>query len=1068
MAKRKKQFAAATQMSTFSPQSTIPAISVIIPMYNAEEFIGECLDSLLLQTFQDFEVVIVDDCSSDNSVKIVESYREKFGERLTISKTETNSGGGGYVPRNIGLGLAGGKYVFFMDADDFILLNALETLYTAAKEYDADVVYIASYYWLKKPNSVSLQRDLTGDELLAQGLEDKPTLIVDAPDKVLPEVLLKNHHRTPWAKLIQRELLTENNILFPEIILGGDVLWSFLVYANSKRFLRLPTPLYFLRRYHTTSIIKTKRSIEGYFPERNAGFIAWFKVLNSLAGKAGFFKENVDLCCEAAKNFFEYFVRGLYEEDKRLCLHDIRDILLNEKLTESDAVDLTTPFLNLMEEFDKRCPLSTIAVSVIISLYNYGKYVGECLDSLLEQTFQDFEIIVVDDCSTDNGVEVVESYAPKFNGRLKLTRTEKNSGGGGLPRNLGLSLANGEYVFFMDADDALVPTALEEMHALAKEYYADVVYCEKYFTSEGVGQEFKDNVRIADIKCQKPPFAKEVTLEIRDMIARINRAVKFNYWVTAWLRFVRRDFLIENDIKFLSLIGSNDVGWSYQVLFCSRRLLRVPNAYYIRRVHDESVSFRKREVPEHVHKWMDRTIRSLRYMSDFMEKIEFFRENPKFRHKVLSHFVDSDFACIVEECKDLEPFEVAEIFRQKFGDYLGEHDVLVSLLCANVNTKLKRIRRIEQNIAELTENTRIITSKGYPAISVIIPMYNAEKYISGCLFSLLAQSFKNFEIIVVDDCSTDKSFQVVEEYAPKFKGRLRLLKTKKNSDGGGYVPRNMGLRFAQGKYIFFADADDLILLSGLKTLYDAAIKYDADVVCTTAYYDLTSRTSVQKVTDDMTKKSFAGNLNGSPNLLINAPNKNMRSLLFSETMPACWRKLIRREFLIANQILFPEISDDAGFIWTMNLYCNASRILRISNPLYFYRSYSPNSFLRQKRRTAEQIFYRVSSLVSWARSLNELAQENDVFKKHPEYSHRALTLKFNQCIKDLSTDLNRLYYKDIYELMCRELGKTNNPSDLTTMAFIFSNIILDRRRYLILEKHAAELESELEKLKEKE
>ena len=78
-----------------------PAVSVIIPMYNAEKYIGECLESLLLQTFQDFEVIVVDDCSTDNSFSIVESYIPKFDGRLKLTKTEKNSGGGGYVPRNI-------------------------------------------------------------------------------------------------------------------------------------------------------------------------------------------------------------------------------------------------------------------------------------------------------------------------------------------------------------------------------------------------------------------------------------------------------------------------------------------------------------------------------------------------------------------------------------------------------------------------------------------------------------------------------------------------------------------------------------------------------------------------------------------------------------------------------------------------------------------------------------------------------------------------------------------------------------------------------------------------------
>jgi len=1023
-----------------------PAISVIIPLYNAEEFIGECLDSILLQTFQDFEVIIVDDCSTDKGVEVVESYRKKFGERLRLARTETNSGGGGYVPRNIGLSLARGEYIFFADADDFLLLTALETLYAAAKDHDADVVYIADYYWLKKPNRIAAQRDLIGDDLLAQGLEDESTLIVDAPEKILSEVLMKKNFRTPWAKLIRRYLLTENNIVFPEIIIGGDALWTFRVYAHAKRFLRLPTPVYFLRRYHATSVVKTKRSVTGYDPALNAGFVAWFREFNALAGEIDFFKDNPDICCLAAKDYFEYFVHRLYEEDKRLCFLNVRDTLLSKMPAESDA-DLTAPFLELMRDFAASRPLSTCAVSVIISLYNYEKYVGECLDSLLEQTLTDFEVIVVDDCSTDNGVEVVESYMSKFDGRLKLTKTETNSGGGGEPRNIGLSLANGKYVFFMDADDALVPNGLKEMYDLANEFYADVVYCEKYFTSEGVGQEFKDNVRIADIKCQKPPFVDEPTLEVKDMVARINRAVRFKYWVTAWLRLVRRDLLLENGIKFLSLIGSNDVGWSYQVLFCSKRILRVPNAYYIRRVHDASVSFRQREVPEHIHKWMDRTIRSLKYMDDFMKRIEFLKDSPKFRHRVLSHFMDSDFACIADECENLEPFEVAAIFRDKFGDYLGEHDVLVSMLCANVMTKIKHLKQEEQRRNELRSQINGFRSAGAPAVSVIIPMYNAAEFIGECLDSVLEQTLQNFEVIVVDDCSTDNGVEVVESYMERFDGRLKLASTKVNSGGGGYVPRNLGLRLSRGEYVFFLDADDFILLTALERFYDAAKKFDADVVYASAYYDLTAENEVHAVRDRINKIiTEDGVAVNEPALVVNDPDKLLQSLLFNRVpMPASWRKFVRRDFLAENDIVFPQVMTGGDFIWTIQLYCHAKRYFRYPRPLYFYRSYNPESVLRKQRPRDEQISYWVAALVAWAKALNKLFDETAILRDNLEYCHRALTLKLDWCLGHLTEELKHLYSTDIYDVLYRGFVKDNDSSELLA-SFFFSNIVLQRRR----------------------
>ena len=116
-----------------------PAVSIVIPMYNVERYIGKCFDNILAQTFQDFEVIVVDDCSTDNSFALAESYVEKFGGRMILLKLEKNSGGAA-IPRNIGLKYSRGKYIFFVDPDDFFVETALEILYTAATQYSADVV----------------------------------------------------------------------------------------------------------------------------------------------------------------------------------------------------------------------------------------------------------------------------------------------------------------------------------------------------------------------------------------------------------------------------------------------------------------------------------------------------------------------------------------------------------------------------------------------------------------------------------------------------------------------------------------------------------------------------------------------------------------------------------------------------------------------------------------------------------------------------------------------------------------------------------------------------------------
>ena len=327
------------------------------------------------------------------------------------------------------------------------------------------------------------------------------------------------------------------------------------------------------------------------------------------------------------------------------------------------------------------CP----AVSVIIPMFNAEKYVAECLDSLLNQTFQNFEVIVVDDCSTDNSVAIVKSYVEKFAGCLKIYHMEKNSGSAPAPRNKGSIISRGEYVFFMDVDDLITPTALEELYTLAKNFDADVVYCERYFMSEGFGQEFIDNIHLADSRIQQPPFVDKPTFESDNLSERIKNILKGKFWVTPWLRLVSREMLAENMVTFPEIIGSDDVIWSFEVLCCAKKFLRVPNLCYVRRMYDDSFTRKNKPANKHIHQWMDQTIRGLKFTNDFMNKFEFFQKNLDYRYAILDLFSGISFNSIFFVCANLTQEEVYEIFLKEFSKDLGENAVLVAYLCSHIN-----------------------------------------------------------------------------------------------------------------------------------------------------------------------------------------------------------------------------------------------------------------------------------------------------------------------------------------------------------------------------------------------
>ena len=115
----------------------MPKVSVCVPVYNVEQYIGRCLDSLLNQTLQDIEVVVVDDCSPDNSMKIVEEYAVRDA-RITIVHHKENSGP--MVARHTGYVSAKGDYITFCDSDDYMPLDALETMYESALINNADII----------------------------------------------------------------------------------------------------------------------------------------------------------------------------------------------------------------------------------------------------------------------------------------------------------------------------------------------------------------------------------------------------------------------------------------------------------------------------------------------------------------------------------------------------------------------------------------------------------------------------------------------------------------------------------------------------------------------------------------------------------------------------------------------------------------------------------------------------------------------------------------------------------------------------------------------------------------
>ncbi|MBE8955147.1 MAG: glycosyltransferase family 2 protein [Quinella sp. 2Q5] len=327
------------------------------------------------------------------------------------------------------------------------------------------------------------------------------------------------------------------------------------------------------------------------------------------------------------------------------------------------------------------------AVSVIIPLYNAERYVADALDSLLAQTFQNFEVIVVDDCSTDKSCAIVESYRERFGGRLTLSQTKQNSGGGGyVPRNIGLGLSHGGYIFFVDADDMLTKTALEEMHMLTTEYDADVVYCEKFFETNDDGSNIRLSTRQGGRLVDKPTFQPD------DLLQRVNYVLKQDIWGTPWSKFVRRQILIEHDIAFpqsVHMVG--DYLWTLELLFHAKKFLHVPNAVYCWRNNPKSITRCIESPQKSLHDWLSAFFMGVKGLDEKLGELKFFRDNLPARHAVINFLLHKMFGLSLNLGAGwkLPPHEIYAGIRSEFGKHFGSHDVLISALATALNTQMK-------------------------------------------------------------------------------------------------------------------------------------------------------------------------------------------------------------------------------------------------------------------------------------------------------------------------------------------------------------------------------------------
>ena len=329
-------------------------------------------------------------------------------------------------------------------------------------------------------------------------------------------------------------------------------------------------------------------------------------------------------------------------------------------------------------------------VSVIVPVYNAEKYLGVCLESLLIQTLTDFEVIVVDDCSTDASNAVAESYLERFGGRLKIVTLPENTGSGAVPRNVGLDFAGGEYVYFVDNDDLLVDTALETLYACAAEYRADVVEMEKFFTCDA--EPVPEDLKIA-AWCYTDSFVEEPTFETEDLGERVKKFLASKFCWAPWAKLIRRDFLIDNAITFPRMTIAEDVVHTFELICLAKKILRVPVPLYVNRTNADSMMRRERTPEQMITFRTNPLITGLEALEEFMRGLDYFNQNPVVRLQVLNFFILMQIDNMKNALNALDPTEAYEIFLREFTAAGSTQPALVACLLTMNNLYRNELRK---------------------------------------------------------------------------------------------------------------------------------------------------------------------------------------------------------------------------------------------------------------------------------------------------------------------------------------------------------------------------------------
>ena len=520
----------------------MPKFSIIVPIYKVEKYVSQCIESILAQTYKDFEILCVDDCGNDGSIKIVENFAQT-DSRIKILYQDKNRGVA--AARNLALENAQGEFLLCVDSDDWIEKNTLQVLLNAFENTDAESVWFDGYRYYEESKTY----------------QECPIYNIGEGHIYLTPENIAGYPDMCGMKVYRTSSIKKHNLSWPENIrFDEDGHFYFRYYSYYKKVYVIDHCLYNYRIREESTV--TRFQTNGYAAKD------LFQVIQEI------------------RNF--YIQKNLYDEYKIaiLKLAQNRIKMVEESCLNEENKRVIQGFLEAIDfpnEYERLNPEKEPLVSIIVPFYNVELYIEQCLRSIMNQKYKNIEIICFDDCGQDKSASIVKEIA-KEDSRIKIVKHKKNKGLGGA-RTTGLNKAEGEYLLFIDSDDWIESDCVDTIVEIMNKTGVDAAWFKAKYWLEDLQKD-------ADMK-----FCNYF-MNMPEGFININEANLTSFPLATWNKAYRRDFLLKNNLNWREKIIFEDVEFYFKAFTKTSPVYLIDKYFYHYRQHSESIMSKNINKPE--------------------------------------------------------------------------------------------------------------------------------------------------------------------------------------------------------------------------------------------------------------------------------------------------------------------------------------------------------------------------------------------------------------------------------------------------------------------------------------